>query len=219
MSDFAREIASASDFAAAFDVDDRTLARLETYRTHLVRWQAAVNLVAPRSLDHVWHRHFADSAQLASMIPASSRTLVDFGSGGGFPAMVLAILLAEKPIKFTLVESDQRKCAFLRDLARTVEIDIRVLSTRIESDATVAAVGKADVVTARALAPLERLFALASPYCDTSTVCVFPKGRDVAAEVEAARRDWCFAVNLVPSLTDEAARIALVTDLQRRQGG
>lgn len=213
------EIRNAQDFKNYFKISDQVVDRLECYEQLLKRWQSAVNLVAPKTLDEVWHRHFADSAQLAPLIPVNAKSVVDLGSGGGFPVLVLAIVLADRGLKFTAVESDQRKCAFLRDVARAVEIDVKVLSTRIESDASVRTVGTADVVTARALAPLSRLFALARPYCETSTVCVFPKGRDVSSELEDARRAWRFAVELVPSLTDRDAKIAVVKDLTRAVEG
>ncbi|MEM7774812.1 MAG: 16S rRNA (guanine(527)-N(7))-methyltransferase RsmG [Pseudomonadota bacterium] len=212
-------ISSAEDFRNRFTVSRETIDKLEIYHSHLLRWQPAVNLVAKRTINDIWHRHFADSAQLLALLPQGATRLVDLGSGGGFPGLVLAILLADRQPKTVLIESDQRKAAFLRDVARVVEIDVVVLSTRIETDASVGHVGKADVVTARALAPLDRLFELAHPYCSSSTVCVFPKGRDVARELETARRIWHFAVELVPSLTDDDARIAVVRTLQRTDEG
>ena len=216
-------IDSAEAFAAHFEVGETAMTRLIAYEAHIRRWQKAVNLVAPRTLDDIWHRHFADSAQLAALIPEETRTLVDLGSGAGLPAIVLAILFLSQasrpPPAITLIESDQRKAAFLRDVARTVEIEVQVLSTRIESDATVHAVGKADAITARALAPLERLFPLAFPYCSASSVCVFPKGRDARSEIERAARDWSFDHELVPSLTDSAAHIAVIRRLRRTHEG
>lgn len=206
-------------FRNRFNVSRETLELLDVYHRHVVRWQPAVNLIAKRTLGEIWHRHFADSAQLAQFVPEQARTLVDLGSGGGFPGMVLAIMLRDRPLKITLIESDQRKAAFLRDLARAVEIEVVVLSTRIETDAIIHSVGKADVVTARALAPLDRLFALAAPFCCVSSLCILPKGRDVARELEATRREWRFAVELVESETDGDARIALVRNLERTDEG
>lgn len=214
-----RELINRETFVSRFNVSRETVELLDIYHAHVLRWQPAVNLIARRTLDEIWHRHFADCAQLAPLVPEHARTLVDLGSGGGFPGMVLAVLLRDKSLKVTLLESDQRKAAFLRDLARAVEIDLVVLSTRIETDASVRSVGKADVVTARALAPLDRLLALAAPFCCVSSLCIFPKGRDVASELEVAQRDWRFAVELVQSETDGEARIALVRNLERTHEG
>ena len=128
-------IGGQDDFAAAFNVSRETIARLETYEALLRQWQKAVNLVAPSTLDAIWHRHFADSAQLLPLAPGA-RTWVDLGSGAGFPGLVVAILLADRvthphprplpaegegaaaPTHVTLIESNARKCAFLREVVR-----------------------------------------------------------------------------------------------------
>ena len=107
-------------FCEAFDVSRETIEKLMCYEGELRRWQKAVNLVAPSTLDEIWHRHFADSAQLAQLVPANAKHLADVGSGGGFPGLVLATVLSEiRDIRVTLVESDTRKAAFLRETART----------------------------------------------------------------------------------------------------
>ena len=116
------------DFSDAFAVSRETLARLETYEAKLKQWQKTINLVAPSTLDEVWQRHFADSAQLWALAPPAAKHWLDVGSGAGFPGLVLAILGAEKKAtRHTLVESDSRKAAFLREVARELGQDHRVV--------------------------------------------------------------------------------------------
>lgn len=212
-------IADAESFAAAFHVKPESIQKLRTYANLLAQWQKAVNLVAPGTLAEVWHRHFADSAQVAPLIPEDAATVVDIGSGGGFPGLVLAVMLAERPgggPKITLVESDQRKAAFLREVARTLGLAVEILVARIEKPETQLKVGTAEVVTARAFAPLERLFALALPILGPGSLLVLPKGRAAEAEIADARRAFAFDAELVPSRTEPDARIVLVRHLASR---
>lgn len=225
-----------ADFAAAFGVSRETLARLETYETLLRQWQKAVNLVAARSLEAVWQRHFADCAQLVALAPAAHSWL-DLGSGAGFPGLVVAILLAEgtrarppmslacpgEPVgptpvpqsgRVTLIESDARKAAFLGVVARQTGIAVDILSIRIETCATQSRVAPPDVVTARALAPLDKLLSLAAPFLSPRTVGLFLKGREAAKEVETARQAWTFTSELIPSSTDAEAHIVRVSTLE-----
>lgn len=201
------------DFARAFSVSRETLAKFELYANLLKRWQNAVNLVAPSTLGDVWHRHFADSAQLLALAPPEARRWLDLGSGGGFPGLVLALLLDERGgARVTLVESDTRKAAFLREVARQTGAPVDILSIRIEELPTHASLQTVDVVTARALAPLPRLLELAAPVFGADTVGLFLKGREAAAEVAAAQAagSSAFAITLAPSVTDREGRIAVV---------
>jgi 16S rRNA (guanine527-N7)-methyltransferase len=210
-------IGSAAAFAEAFAAAPETIARLQRYAELLRQWQRVVNLVASTTLEDVWHRHFADSAQLFPFV-AAARHLVDLGTGGGFPGLVLAILLADSgraaPPRVSLVESNARKCAFLAAVVRatgigaTVAVDI--LSTRAEAAATQASLRGADVIAARALAPLDRLLSLAAPLCTPDSVGVFLKGREVATELEVARTMWNFTAELVASRTAPGAHIVLI---------
>ena len=213
-----RHISNSADFAAVFDVSRETLDRLAIYEALLRQWQKAVNLVAASTLDAVWHRHFGDSAQIVRLAPEYAHFWVDLGSGAGFPGLVVAILLAGSPsgmaTHVTLIESDQRKCAFLREVARKTGITVDILSTRIEQAATHTSLESPEVVSARALAPLDRLFGLAAHLFTPSTVGVFLKGRDAAAEVETAAKAWTFAVEMVPSLTEASGRVVVVRNLQ-----
>lgn len=145
--------------------------------------------------------------------------MVDLGSGGGFPGLVLAIMLADRPqLQVTLVESDTRKAAFLRDVARQTGLAVDILSIRIENHETQSKLGRADVVSARALAPLERLLGLAAPLFSTETVGLFPKGQDAADEVADARRRWQFECLMVPSLTDARSSVVVVRRFEGKSG-
>lgn len=209
-------IGGADSFQGVFQVSRETLARLRLFVDLVGRWQPAVNLIAPATLPEIWHRHVADSAQLLRLVPPHAARFADLGSGGGFPGLVLAIMVAgerESVAKFVLVESDRRKAAFLREAARQCGIAVDILSTRIEARETQATIGQVDVVTARALAPLSRLLELAAPLFGPDTVGLFPKGRGVADEIEAAKRTFAFDVVLEPSMTDAQGAIAVVRGL------
>jgi 16S rRNA (guanine527-N7)-methyltransferase len=213
-------IATPADFARAFGVSRETLERLQTYEALLKQWQKTINLVAPSTLSDIWHRHFADSAQLLALAAPGAERWLDLGSGAGFPGLVLAILLAERGQgRVTLIESDTRKAAFLAEVARRVGVAVDIRGTRIEKSATQAKLGPVDVVTARALAPLPRLLELSAPYFSGSTMGLFLKGREAEAEVEAAHMLWDFERELHQSLTDVSGRIVVIRALNAKTEG
>jgi 16S rRNA (guanine527-N7)-methyltransferase len=213
-------IATPEDFARAFGVSRETLDRLETYAALLRQWQKTINLVAPSTLTEVWHRHFADSAQLLALAPAGAMRWLDLGSGAGFPGLVLAILLAERAgAHMTLVESDTRKAAFLAEVARRTGVTVDILGARIEKTATQAKLDPVDVVSARALAPLPRLLELSAPFFSGPTIGLFLKGREAEAEVAAASKLWNFEAELHPSLTDSSGRIVVIRALNAKTEG
>lgn len=210
-------IAGPEDFARTFGVSRETLGRLETYAALLAQWQKTINLVAPSTLPEIWHRHFADSAQLLALAPPEATRWLDLGSGAGFPGLVLSILLAERGgAHMTLIESDSRKAAFLAEVARKTGAPVDIQGTRIEKIATQAKVGPVDVATARALAPLPRLLELSAPFFSGPTIGLFLKGREAEAEVEAAKKLWDFNSVLEPSLTDDSGRIVVIRALNAK---
>lgn len=193
-------------------VSRETLARLERYAELLRRWQPVKNLVAPDTLARLWSRHFADSCAAHDALP-EARRWVDLGSGAGFPGLVTAILLADTPgARVDLVESNGRKAAFLATVGREVGAPAVVHARRIE-DVAAELAGGVDAVSARALAPLDALLGLAAPLLVGGAVGVFHKGRDLAAEVAAARGRWSFDLVEHPSPTDPEGRIAVVRSL------
>jgi 16S rRNA (guanine527-N7)-methyltransferase len=209
-------IDGAAAFAEAFKVPRETIHRLTRYAELLNRWQKAINLVAPSTLPQLWSRHYADSAQLRSLAP-DARVWLDLGSGAGFPGLVVAILKTGTPdFRMHLVESNHKKCAFLAEVVRATEAPVDIHAMRIEQLAETAQSLKPDVVSARALAPLPRLFELAAPLFGEGTRGLFLKGREAQAEIEAARQAWTFDARLHASLTAKDASIVEVAGLGQK---
>jgi 16S rRNA (guanine527-N7)-methyltransferase len=215
-----KHISTPEAFREVFAVSRETLDRLATYEALLKTWQRTINLVAPSTLDDVWHRHFADSAQLVPLAPADARIWVDVGSGAGFPGLVVAILLAEKgQVHVTLIESDTRKAAFLGEVARKTGVAVEIVARRIEKHATQDKLGPIDVLSARALAPLDKLLELVAPMFSANTTALLLKGRDAFLEIEEAQKTWSFDAALTPSLTEPEARVAAIRNLQVKTEG
>jgi 16S rRNA (guanine527-N7)-methyltransferase len=194
------------------DVSRETFDRLQLLASELVRWQRVKNLVGRGTLDDVWNRHVVDSLQLLDLAPAGARVWLDLGSGAGFPGLVLAIAGSERGLELHLVESNSRKCAFLRHVARLTGARATIHEARLER-VVPAFAGRADVVSARALAPLADLIAWTEPLLKTGTTGLFPKGREAAAELTEAERSWTFHADMLPSRTDSQARILRITQL------
>jgi 16S rRNA (guanine527-N7)-methyltransferase len=188
-------------------VSAEILDRLEAYLAVLAKWNARINLVGPATLRDPWRRHILDSAQMVAHLPPGR--LADLGTGAGLPGLILAILGRED---VHLVESDQRKVAFLREAARITGANPTLYATRIEAMPALSAA----VVTARALAPLDRLLDMAERFLGPETACYFLKGARVEDELTEARKSWQMEVELLPSLADEAGVIVKVTGIGRR---
>jgi 16S rRNA (guanine527-N7)-methyltransferase len=196
---------------AALDVSRETLDRLDRYAGVIGTWQRMLNLVAPSTLPQLWTRHILDSAQLVDLVPATARRWVDLGSGGGFPALVVAAMAADRiGFETILVESDQRKAAFLRTAAREMGLGDRVLIRALRAEEAVPAIGEADVVSARALAPLADLARLSAPLLARGALGVYPKGESIRRELTEWGPPDRFDVSLAPSRTHPSAAIALV---------
>ena len=198
--------------ASDLNVSRETFEKLELLERELRRWQAIKNLVGPGTLDQIWERHIVDSLQLLDLAP-EAKTWLDLGSGAGFPGLVLAIAGAERGLKVHLVESNSRKCAFLRHIARLTGAPAKVHEARLET-LVPDFVGKADVVSARALASLAMLLDWTEPLLKAGTMGLFPKGRDAEIELTEARKKWTFEAEILPSLTDSEARILRITSIE-----
>jgi 16S rRNA (guanine527-N7)-methyltransferase len=196
------------DVLSAFDVSRETLDRLKAYSNLLTRWNSRINLVSPDSINNLWGRHIADSAQLFRYVPQDSANLLDVGTGAGFPGMVLAIMGTKN---VTLVESDQRKVAFLREVARVTGADVRLKVARVEQLAPFPAA----VITARALAPLTKILELTAPFRGTATLSLFLKGQNIEGELTDAHKKWRMEVVRQPSLTDPAGAILALREVRR----
>jgi 16S rRNA (guanine527-N7)-methyltransferase len=188
------------------DVSRETSGQLETMVETLLRWQKAINLVGRATLDEVWTRHILDSAQLLPLIPVAAQSLVDLGSGAGFPGLVVAVLRPQLDV--TLIESDARKAAYLGEAGRKMGLakPPRIVISRIEAAPPV----RADVVTARALAPLGQLLAWADRHRASPAICLFHKGKGWQAELTEAGKDWEIECTPQPSVTDRDAVILRV---------
>lgn len=197
-------------FAALSGVSRETLARLEAYAELLVHWAARINLVGRNTTADLWRRHFLDSAQLFAHVPARSQSLIDLGSGAGFPGLVLAILGVPG---VELVEADARKCVFLREAARVAAAPVVIRNARIEAVPP----HVVDVVTARGCAPLDRLLWLAQPFIGPDTVCLFPKGAQAMQELTAAQQAWTMDATFHDSCTDRRGVILCLRRVGRRE--
>ena len=196
-------------------VSRETLARLDRFAELLSRWQRRVHLVAPSTVPQLWTRHIADSLQLLPLMPGA-RVWCDLGSGGGFPGMVIACVLAGQPgAKVHLIESNAKKAAFLREAQRLTAAPVVVHCVRAENFVDSPPPG-IEVVTARAVASLKVLLDLSAPLLQAGARGLFLKGQDVDIEMADASRYWKFEANLVSSKTDPRARIVVVDHAQRR---
>lgn len=198
------------------EVDDVARDRLAAYVDLVRKWQTAKNLVAPAALDVLWSRHVADSAQALAALP-EARRWVDIGSGAGFPGLVTAILIANDPqAEVHLVESNQRKAAFLRTVARELSLPVTVHPDRIESFAQRYAdrLGSIDAVSARALASLPKLLDLAGPFLVRGATGVFHKGQDFASELAETTQSWAFDLLQHQSKTDPGGTIAVLRNVR-----
>ena len=190
-------------------VSRETLERLDAFVALLAKWRKTINLISEASFGQVWTRHVADSAQLLDFAP-NARIWVDLGSGAGFPGLILAIQLADRPDACVhLIESDQRKCAFLREAARVTGAAAKIHNERIEIAAS-QIVGAVDVVTARALAPLPRLVDFAKVWLDHGALGVFPRGKASATEADNISDGQKYRVDFPRSRTDASSEIAIV---------
>lgn len=196
-------------------VSRETSARLDTFVALLLKWQKNTNLIGPSTIEIIWTRHILDSLQLLDLAP-DARTWIDLGTGGGFPGVVLACALADAAgAKIHLVEKSPKKSAFLREVVRSLKLPALVHTVRIE-DFIHSFSDSADVVTARALAPLPELLGYIAPFVEKGAQALLPKGQDVDAELTQASKCWNIEYTLVPSRTDPRGRIVVVRRLERR---
>ena len=195
------------------NVSRETLSALQAFDVLVQRWNPAINLVSKATVENLWQRHILDSAQVFSLCPAGARSWVDLGSGGGFPGIVVALLAQDlmSDLRVTLVESDLRKATFLRQAAQSLGLPVTVLSKRIETLDPL----QADVLSARALAPLSSLLLFAEQHLSPTGTAVFPKGARFAAEIAEARKAWTFDVDIRPSLSEGDAAILVIRNIHR----
>ncbi len=195
-----------------FNVSRETFDRLDTYVELVRRWNPKINLVSRNSLEDIWDRHILDSVQVYRCATTAD-TWVDIGTGGGFPGMVCAIMaLEESPnTRFQFVESDQRKSAFLRNVARECGVTCQVISKRIESVDPL----EADILSARALADLRTLLSFCDRHLRENGTALLPKGANWKKELSEAQEEWKFDVEPITSLTEPQAVILKIKGVSR----
>jgi len=183
------------DLGPEYGITPEIAERIEKYAANLVKWQKAINLVSKKTLPNMWERHILDSLQLVPHIGDDVKVIADMGSGAGLPGVILALF---HRWDVHLIESDQRKCIFMRDSARACGVPVTIHSKRIEAVDDI----DADLITARALAPLDDLFRLSVGFRRTQTKHLFLKGQSADDELTAARKQWKLQVTKIPSITD-----------------
>lgn len=200
-------------FQRAYNVSRETIDRLKQYESLLRKWNPAINLVSRSTIKVLWQRHFHDSAQIYQYRLNKPCHWVDLGSGGGFPALVLAILALEfnPNDKFTLVESDIRKAAFLQTVIREIGLNATVIADRIEKIPPLSA----DILTARALSSLTELLEYASVHLRADGIALLPKGETYKKEIEDAFRVWNYDLEEFTSKTSPAGAILKIGGISR----
>jgi 16S rRNA (guanine527-N7)-methyltransferase len=199
---------TAEQFAENVDVSRETLDKLQCYADLLVKWQKSINLVSGGTLNDLWRRHFWDSAQLVPLVPADTQVIMDFGSGAGFPGLVLAIIL---DVEVNLVESSGKKVAFLREAARVSGACVKLHQGRIET----LSLPKSDLITARALAPLTQLLEFAAPHLEPHGRCLFLKGARAEEELTEAMKKQSMTIERIQSATDPKGVILSIREMSR----
>lgn len=200
----------AAGFQVLVGATPRQMADLEAFRALLADWNGRMNLVGPSALADFWRRHALDSAQLLKLAP-QALSWADLGAGAGFPGVVLAILLKDRPgAHVELVESQAKRCRFLQAAVEALDLPAAVRHARAEDLSL-----KVDVVTARACAPLVRLLGYAWPYLRAGALGLFLKGQDVEVEMQAATKSWKFAADLIPSISHTGGRVLKVEGVSR----
>ena len=197
-------------FCAHVTVSRETYKKLCLFHETLIKWQNSINLISNSSIKNIWERHFLDSAQLYTFIRGVDGNIMDFGSGAGFPGMVLAIM-GKKNIH--LVESDYKKCVFLKEIAMLTETDITIHNCKIEDLGFI----NVDLITSRALAPLTKLITYVEIFINKSLEkkIIFPKllflkGKSYYTEVLEASKNKNFFLKEYPSITDRQGKILYI---------
>lgn len=204
------EIFCYDDFIKFIDVPRETFSRLQDYVNLLKKWQERINLISDSTVLDIWKRHIIDSGQLMKYLSVSDG-VIDIGSGAGFPGLVLAILGIKS---VTLIESDSRKVAFLKEAARVVGVKISIVCDRVEN----VALNGFDVITARGFAPIKDILYIVGSLLKTGHKLILLKGKDCLSEIENARQNWSFDYTNYPSITDKSGVITVITNPKKRGG-
>ena len=200
-------------FLAERNVSRETENRLLAFVDLIQKWTQKINLISKGSAQDIWDRHILDSVQIYDLAPKGFSFWLDIGSGGGLPGVVVAALADQfaPDARIAMIESDQRKAAFLRTALRELGLEGAVLAKRIDLVGPMAA----DVLSARALAPLDQLLEFAELHLRPGGTAIFPKGKTAEQEIADARTNWLFNIEKHASMTDADARILAIKDINR----
>ena len=204
------------NFCDTYNVSRETFDLLKVYEISLHEWQKKFNLVSNASLQNSWERHFVDSAQLYELIPQEAKLVVDFGSGAGFPGMVLAVMALKKTpyLKFKLIESIGKKTLYLNEVKKITGANVEIINQRIENLPP----EKADVITSRAMCSLKDLLRYSEKFFSKKTIGLFLKGKKFAEEIKEAEKDWKFDCRIIPSRTSDEGVILVISNLSKLKG-
>ena len=200
----------------ALNVSRETEEALLHFKNLVIEWNPTINLVSKNSISELWNRHIIDSAQIFKAFLPKDGLWLDFGTGGGFPGLVLAVLgrCLSPELRFLLVESDRRKCSFLKRVSRDLSLSVDISNSRVES----VSLGKVDYVSARAVSELNDLLFLIENIVSRETMCLFLKGRGYKKEVANAKKNWNFKLSTVKSVTSEDGKLLILSELERVVG-
>ncbi len=200
-------------FIKEFNVSRETIEKFEIYETQLKKWAPKINLISLSTIDDIWARHFNNSAQILKKFDKLPKSIIDFGTGAGFPGLVLAIFIANEieEYKVTLVDENHKRISFLRETARAMGLRIEILHSKVEALVP----QKYEILTARAFAPLDKLLDLSHTYAQEGARLLFPKGKDVKNEIEIAQRKWNFNFEIEVFDKNSGSCILEILELER----
>lgn len=200
-----------------YNVSHETIDNLKTFQNMVLKWNEKFNLISKSSADNIWERHILDSVQLFQYIDKKDKSLYDFGSGAGFPAVVLAIISKKllPNLKITLIESIGKKATFLTEVNKALNLNMIILPERIEK----LTLPITDIITSRAMASLDKLLLYAKPFCNKNTKLLFLKGEKWQEEIKTAKQKWCFDYQSFSSETSEKGRVLLIKNIRRNING
>lgn len=205
-----------SDILDTYNVSRETIAKLKAYESMVKEWNAKFNLVSKSSVKTLWNRHIIDSVQLMQFIKATDKILYDFGSGAGFPAIVIAIIAEQlfPDLKVNLVESIGKKVTFLNAVKTELNLkNVNVWHDRIEN----LKISQVDIISSRALASLPKLLEYSNPFCTEKTRLIFPKGENYQEEIKQAKKQWQFEYEITQSITDTSGHILNISKIRRKK--
>lgn len=190
-------------------VSHGTFERLEIYKNLLLKWQSSINLISPSTISDAWSRHFIDSIQLCRYIDSPKKRIIDLGTGAGFPGLVLSIVTNHE---IHLVESDKKKCIFLREVSRETNANVIIHNDRIET----ISIPDVDIITSRACADVSQLLVWSEKIVSHGTKCLFHKGKNYSMELQDAKKEWQFHEKIHESVIEKDSVVLELSSIRRR---